>query len=77
MLRFISIPVLIISFIIGMVFSYGKEEDEENRVYVYPSPNTIKKYQWIDKANNCYGWSKSEVICPENPDLIQKIPIQN
>jgi len=76
MFQFISLPVFIISLAIGILFTYFKMPDKEI-VYVYPTPENINTIQWKDKANNCYGWKQSEVVCPDNLERTQTIPIQN
>ena len=76
MLQFLSIPTFIVAFIIGLVFSYIKTP-KYKYVYMYPTPDNLKKYQWVDKAKNCYGWTKIEVHCPEQLSDAQTIPIQN
>ena len=76
MLKFISIPLFIVSFLLGIVFAQVKKP-KSDIVYIYPTPKNVKKYQWVDKSENCYGWTRDEVHCPDNPNEIQSIPIQN
>lgn len=76
LLKFISIPVFIISFALGILLVYVLGP-EQNIVYIYPTPENIDKVQWKDKAENCYTWNQQEVTCPDNVEDIQSIPIQN
>jgi len=76
LLRFISIPVFIVSLAIGILLVYV-QVPENTLVYVYPTPDNLDKLQWKDKADNCYTWSQHEVSCPDNILDIQLIPIQN
>jgi hypothetical protein len=75
LLNYISIPIFLISFAIGMFFIYiwGPEN---KIVYVYPSPENIDKMLFKDKADNCFYFDQQEVECPKNESLISKIPIQ-
>jgi len=74
-LNYISIPIFLISFAIGMFFIYiwGPET---KIIYVYPSPENIDKVLFKDKADNCFYFDQQEVECPKNESLISKIPIQ-
>ena len=74
MLKYISIQVFIISFIIGLIFIYIFGE-EERKVYVYPTPQNINNIQYKDTANNCFTFSSKEVKCPSE-NLISKLPVQ-
>lgn len=76
MLKFISLPIFLISLTIGLLLVYLKEP-EYKIVYIYPNPDNISKYQWMDNANNCYEWQQSDTLCPDNPEHISQIPLQN
>ena len=75
MLKYLSIPTILISFAIGMFFVYIMGV-EPKIVYIYPSPSTIDKYILMDNANNCFKYEKEQVKCPLNDDNISKIPVQ-
>tara|TARA_A100001015_G_scaffold72808_2_gene80771 strand:- start:533 stop:763 length:231 start_codon:yes stop_codon:yes gene_type:complete len=76
MLKLISIPIFLISLAIGLFLVYLREPEYKN-VYIYPNPDNINKYQWMDNANNCYEWKQSDILCPDNPEQISQIPLQN
>ena len=76
MLKFISIPIFLVSLAIGLLIVYLKEPKYKN-VYIYPNPDNINKYQWMDNAKNCYEWQQYDTLCPDNPEQINKIPLQN
>ena len=46
-------------------------------IYIYPSPETIDKVLFKDKADNCFYFEEQFVECPKNENLISKIPIQD
>jgi len=75
MLKFISIKVFLISFVIGLLFVYMLG-NENKKIYVYPTPQNIGKIQYKDVANNCFAYNIKEIKCPENNDLISSIPAQ-
>ena len=76
MLKYISIPVFLVSLAIGLLIVYLKEP-KYKKVYIYPNPDNINKYQWMDNAKNCYEWQQSDTLCPDNPDHISEIHFQN
>lgn len=74
-LNYISIPIFLISFAVGLFFVYVLGP-EIKTVYVYPSPENVDKVLFKDKANNCFYFEEETVECPKDESLISKIPIQ-
>jgi len=72
---YISFPIFIISFAIGLFFVYILGP-EKKIIYIYPSPENINKILFKDKANNCFSFKEQEVQCPQDEGLISQIPIQ-
>ena len=73
--NYISFPVFIISFAIGVFFVYiwGPEA---RTIYVYPTPENVDKILFKDNADNCFYFEQIETKCPNNSSLLSKIPIQ-
>jgi len=74
-LNYISIPVFLISFAIGLFFIYVLGP-EIKTIFIYPSPENVDKVLFKDKADNCFYFDQVEVKCPNNDSLISAIPIQ-
>jgi hypothetical protein len=74
-LNYISFPVFLISFAIGLFFVYILGP-EMKVIYIYPSPETINKVLFKDKADNCFYFEQQEVKCPKNESEIATIPMQ-
>ena len=74
-MRYISIPIFLISLIIGLFFVYILGPDIKT-VYIYPSPETMDKVLIKDKSDNCFHFNQLEVKCPSDAGLISRIPIQ-
>jgi len=72
---YISMPVFVISFCIGIFFVYVTGQDQKT-IYVYPNPENAMKIQYIDKADNCFAFEGKEVKCPTNESLIKTTPVQ-
>lgn len=74
-LDYISIPVFLISFAIGLFFVYifGPEM---KKIYIYPTPENINNILFKDNADNCYKYEAHEVKCPDNGSDIFTPPIQ-
>jgi hypothetical protein len=75
-LEYISLPIFLVSFAIGIffVYVYGPEM---KTIYIYPSPENIDKVIFKDKSDNCFRYEANEVDCPKNDFLISKIPLQS
>jgi hypothetical protein len=75
-LDYISFPIFIISFAIGIffVYIYGPEM---KTIYIYPTPENVEKIIFKDKADNCFAFEPVEVDCPKDDTLLGFIPIQN
>jgi hypothetical protein len=74
-LEYISFPIFIISFAIGLffVYIYGPEM---KTIYIYPSPENIDKVIFKDKADSCFSFQANEVECPKDDSILSKIPLQ-
>jgi hypothetical protein len=73
--NYISLPVFLISFAIGLFFVYVLGP-QKKIVHIYPSPENVDKILFRDKANNCFQFEEEVVECPTDESLINTIPIQ-
>lgn len=74
-LNYISFPIFLLSFAIGLFFVYILGP-EMKTIYIYPSPENINNLLFKDKADNCFYFQEEIVECPKDETLISKIPIQ-
>lgn len=74
-LNYISIQIFLLSFAIGLFFTYVLGP-ELKTIYVYPSPENVDRIMFKDKADNCFYFEEENVNCPKDKSLISKIPIQ-
>jgi len=75
LLHYISLPIFLISFAIGIFFMYILGP-EMKTIYIYPSPENVNKILFKDKADNCFYFQEEFVECPKDESLISNIPIQ-
>ena len=75
LLNYISLPAFLISFAIGILFIYIMGPQMKS-IYIYPSPESVDKVLFKDKAENCFYFDEEHVECPKDEKLISKIPIQ-
>lgn len=73
--RYISLPVFLVSFAIGLFFVYMLGP-EMKTIYVYPTPENADKVLFKDKADNCFHFEEETVHCPSDKTKIQNIPVQ-
>lgn len=76
LLNYISLPVFLLSFTIGLFFVYifGPEM---KKIYIYPTPENVENFLFKDKADNCYRYQAQEIKCPVNKSDIFTPPIQS
>lgn len=74
--NYISLPVFLISFAIGLFFIYVLGP-EMKTIYIYPSPDNVDRVLFKDKADNCFSLQSEELECPKDKSLIHEIPIQD
>jgi len=75
LLNYISLPVFLVSFSIGLFFVYILGP-ETKTIFIYPTPENVNKVLFKDKANNCFSFEQEFVDCPKSDFLISKIPMQ-
>jgi hypothetical protein len=75
LLKFINIPVFVISLAIGLFFVYIYQS-EKRVVYVYPKPDNVDYIQYKDATGTCFNINQEDVKCPADSE-ITKIPAQN
>jgi hypothetical protein len=75
LVKFINIPVFLISLAIGIFVVYTTLGDSR-KIYVYPTPENVDLIQYRDKTGTCFGFEQKEVECPTDESKIAKIPAQ-
>ncbi len=73
--KYISIPVFLSSFFIGLfcVYMIGAETKV---IYKYPSPDNYEDLVFKDKGDQCFQFKPNPINCPINPLSIKTVPIQ-
>ena len=74
--KYIYISVFLGSFAFGMFAMYITNE-ENRKIYVYPTPENIEHIQYKDKTGTCFKAEQSEVSCPANESMLSKVPAQS
>jgi hypothetical protein len=73
--KYISLPVFIVSLSIGLFYVYISVPNPKI-IYVYPTPDNIRNFQFKDHADNCFSFNAKEVSCDKAKGKIKKIPVQ-
>jgi len=71
-MRLINLPVLIISFLFGIIYIYYTNPDQED-IKVYTTDDNKHLFQFNDKINNCFNLKQNVIKCSND---IEEIPIQ-
>lgn len=74
-MRFISVPVFILSLAIGIFVVYISQPPTQV-IYVYPNPENEDRVLFKDKADNCFHFTSREVECPSDDKKIRSYNIQ-
>ena len=74
-MKYISIPLFVLSFIIGMAYIYLSNPPQRS-ILIYPTVDNNNKFQYKDKADNCFTFVAKEDKCPYNTGSLKMIPIQ-
>ena len=74
-MKFINVPVFIISLAVGLFVVYISMPPTQV-IYVYPTPDNENKITFQDKADNCFHFTSQEVGCPSDITKIRSYNIQ-
>jgi hypothetical protein len=64
-LKFFDFTYFFISFAIGVLYIY-LTNDYKKVIVMYPTPDNIGTYTYVDKSNNCFQYELDEVECPQD-----------
>jgi len=76
LLKYINVPVFIVSLLFGIFAVYITMPDTR-KILVYPTPENVELLQYRDKTGSCFHFKQNEVACPKNESEISKIPVQS
>jgi hypothetical protein len=62
-MKFLNLPVFIISFAIGLFFVYISSANNKT-VVVFPTPENQDKIQYVDNNETCHKYVSEEIQCP-------------
>ena len=74
-MKFISVPVFIISLAIGLFLAYITTPDP-GVIYVYPNPDTEESILFKDKSDTCFKYISKNIKCPNDITKIRSYNIQ-
>ena len=74
-MKFINIPVFILSFAVGLFFVYLSSPNNKT-VVVFPTPDNQEKIQYIDSIETCHKYVANETQCPSNKDDVIDYTVQ-
>lgn len=61
--KYIDCKLFLISLSVGLLYIYLTNEYKKV-VVLYPNPYNVKKYTYVDKANNCFNYDLIKADCP-------------
>jgi hypothetical protein len=72
-MKYISIPIVLISFLFGIIFIY-LSKPELQIIKITPNPDNIEDNLYKDKAGTCFRYTSNEVPCTKKSNFFS---IQN
>ena len=72
-LQNLSLPVIFISFLIGLIFIHLSTVSQEV-ILVHPTPENVGQIEYSDRVGTCFMFEDTLVECPKNGGKL--IPIQ-
>ena len=72
---YISFPIFLISFILGLLFIFILGPDKKT-IVSYPTLQNYTKIQYKDSANQCFEFKPIPINCPNNRHDINTVPVQ-
>jgi len=75
LLKYINIPVFILSLAFGLFAVYITMPDTR-KILVYPTHENVDMLQYRDKTDTCFSVTEQQVKCPMSESEISKIPVQ-
>jgi hypothetical protein len=74
LLKYINIPVFLISLAIGFLYIYMFED--KRVIYVYPKPDNVDTIQYKDASNTCFNVKQEKIECSNDMAGLFSIPVQ-
>ena len=74
-MKYISLPLFFLSFLIGMVYIYMSNMPQRS-ILIYPTVDNSSNFQYKDRGDNCFTFVATENKCPYNTGSLKTIPIQ-
>ena len=62
-LKYCDFRFFFVSFAIGVLYIYLSDEHKKV-IVLYPNPDNLEKYTYLDKTDNCFNYELDEVDCP-------------
>ena len=73
--KYLDFRYFFISFAIGILYIY-LTNDYKKQIIIYPNPNNVDKYTFVDKADNCFKYSLEETKCPTSSEQYKDVKIE-
>ena len=70
--KYISLPLFLLSFILGLLGVYIMGYGETRKIFVYPTPENVSQLQYRDANQTCYEATPKSIACPADRDQISK-----
>lgn len=68
-MKFINIPVFLLSFAVGLFFVYISSAPNKS-VVVFPTPENQSQVQYKDNSDTCHSYKAVETNCPTDNSAI-------
>lgn len=73
--KYLDFKLFLISLSVGLLYIYLTNEHKKV-IVLYPNPYNVKKYTYVDKANNCFNYDLTKEECPSDSNKYVSVQME-
>lgn len=73
-LKYFNFRYFFISFVVGIFYIY-LTNDYKKVIIIYPNPDNLDKYTFVDKSDQCFQYELDEIDCPSDSSTYTNVKV--